>query len=83
MKITSPEMLALAMREARKKSKLTQRETADRVGMKQSTVSGFEKYPEGSKMETLFKLLSALELELHVSERGSSPRTGSGWKEEW
>ncbi|MCW7548350.1 helix-turn-helix domain-containing protein [Photorhabdus sp. APURE] len=83
MKITSSKMLALAMREARKKSKLTQRETADRVGMKQSTVSGFEKYPEGSKIETLFKLLSALELELRVSERGSPPRTGSGWKEEW
>ncbi|WP_339921273.1 helix-turn-helix domain-containing protein [Photorhabdus caribbeanensis] len=65
------------------KSKLTQRETADRVGIKQSTVSGFEKYPEGSKMETLFNLLSALELELHVSERGGSQRTSTGWKEEW
>ncbi|BET98314.1 helix-turn-helix domain-containing protein [Xenorhabdus taiwanensis] len=61
MKITSPQTLTVAMREQPKKIRLTQKETADRVGIKQSTVSGFGNSPEKSKLETLFKLLSVLD----------------------
>ncbi|MDC9594487.1 helix-turn-helix domain-containing protein [Xenorhabdus sp. IM139775] len=83
MKITSPQTLAVAIREQRKKIRLTQKDTADRVGMKQSTVSGFENNPEKSKLETLFKLLSALDLELQVTERNASKKSGNGWAREW
>ncbi|VDZ89042.1 XRE family transcriptional regulator [Lelliottia amnigena] len=66
MKITTSTMLANAMRDQRKALELTQAEAAERVGMKQTTVSGFEQNPDTSKLETLFRLLSALDLELHV-----------------
>jgi len=53
------------------------------VGMKQTTVSGFEQNPDTSKLETLFRLLSALDLELHVVPRGQASEKDSGWTQEW
>ncbi|OKP04507.1 helix-turn-helix domain-containing protein [Xenorhabdus eapokensis] len=63
--------------------RLTQKETADRLGIKQSTVSGFENSPEKSKLETLFKLLSVLDLGLQVTEHNASTKPNSGWTREW
>ncbi|MDR9468669.1 helix-turn-helix domain-containing protein [Marinospirillum sp.] len=48
---------------------MTQQSVANRIGIKQATVSSFENHPEKSQVDTLFKLLAALELELQVSER--------------
>jgi DNA-binding XRE family transcriptional regulator len=45
MNVTSPKMLAQAIKDARKQRNLTQRETAASMGMKQSTVSEFENHP--------------------------------------
>ena len=56
MKVTSPSLLAAAVRDQRKLSKLTQSEAAKQVGIKQTTVSDFELRPESTKLETLFKL---------------------------
>lgn len=85
MKITSPEMLAQALKNTRQDHRLTQRATANQVGIKQATVSGFENHPERSRLETLFKLLSALELELHVTERNKPGGTAgnNAWDQEW
>lgn len=86
MKITSPEMLAQALKNARRDRQLTQHATAEQVGIKQATVSGFENHPERSRIETLFKLLSALELELYVAERDQTSgvtRGEEGWDQEW
>ncbi|MEQ9773354.1 helix-turn-helix domain-containing protein [Pectobacterium jejuense] len=82
MKITSVGMLAHAMRDERKKRKLNQSQVAESMGIKQSTVSDFENHPEGTRLETLFKLLAALDLELHLSKRGE-PQAGQAWSEEW
>jgi HTH-type transcriptional regulator/antitoxin HipB len=82
MKITSPKLLAQALKNARTDKKLTQQETAETIGIKQSTVSGFENQPDKARIETLFKLLSALELELHVTERNNEKPTTS-WDQEW
>lgn len=82
MKITSPELLARVMKNARVDRRLSQQSAADLVGIKQTTVSSFENHPDRSRVETLFKLLSALELELHITERGQ-PSAGTGWKQEW
>jgi len=82
MKITSPKLLAQALKNARTGKHLTQQKTAEQVGIKQSTVSGFENHPDNTRIETLFKLLSALELELHVTERDSEKPT-TGWDQEW
>ncbi|NHB93849.1 transcriptional regulator [Photorhabdus cinerea] len=99
MSITSAKMLAHALRNERKKRKLSQDKVADSIGIKQSTVSEFENYPDGTRLETLFKLLAALDLELQVTKRGallhawSSSSNNSqnqeglhdqqGWDQEW
>ncbi|WP_440870443.1 helix-turn-helix domain-containing protein [Yersinia frederiksenii] len=66
-----------------KKSKLTQRKTAETVGLKQSTVSEFENHPDGTKLDTLFKLLAALDLELQVRPRNRNIKDNTTWDQEW
>ncbi|MGF1860564.1 helix-turn-helix domain-containing protein [Photobacterium profundum] len=86
MQITSAKMLANAVRDQRKAQKITQIETAKLVGIKQTTVSAFENTPEGTKLDTLFKLLAALDLELHIQARNSNGESKSNtqqWNEEW
>lgn len=83
MKVTSAEALAAAVRDQRKCRRLTQKETAAQVEIKQSTVSGFETHPQATKLDTLFKILAALELELQVVPRGSTVDVGGGWTKEW
>lgn len=83
MNVTSPKMLALAVRDARKQRKLTQHETAASMGMKQSTVSEFENHPEGTHLDTLFKLLAALDLKLQVVSRRGKNNSSDGWDQEW
>jgi len=82
MKITSPDSLATALKQARSRKGLTQQETAQLVGIKQATVSAFENHPEKCRMETLFKLMAALGLELQVSERDQG-QNEQAWGEEW
>lgn len=56
------------------------------MGIKQTTVSAFENTPESTKLDTLFKLLAALDFELHVQPRNSNAETQSSnqqWNEEW
>lgn len=83
MKVTTPLILSTTIREYRKKSKLTQAETAELVGIKQATVSNFENKPGSTKLRTLFKILASLELELHVVKRGSALGEVKGWDKEW
>ena len=83
MRITSPQMLSQALRDARIQRKLSQQATASQTGMKQTTVSAYENHPDGTRIETLFKLLSALDLELHLAKRDSEPDKSQGWDQEW
>lgn len=82
MKITSPRQLAIYLRDLRKTQKLSQTAIAKRVGIKQDTLSKFEQDPNTTKIETFFKILSALELELHVEKKGEN-KPSSEWTEEW
>ncbi|QIX96290.1 helix-turn-helix domain-containing protein [Cedecea sp. FDAARGOS_727] len=85
MKVTSPTSLAYAVKDQRKINKLTQTKTAEMIGIKQTTVSDFENRPESTKLETLFKILSALDLELHVVKKDTNmdERTAGYWTKEW
>ena len=76
-------MLAQAIKDARKQRNLTQRETAASMGMKQSTVSEFENHPEGTRLDTLFKLLAALDPKLQVVSRRGKNNSSDGWDKEW
>ena len=84
MKITSARQLSSYLRDARLLQKLSQDKVANRVGIRQDTVSSFEIKPESTKLETLFKILAALELSLDIKPRTDPPDgPSSGWKEEW
>lgn len=83
MKVTSPASLASAVKDQRKLSKQTQTHTAELIGIKQTTVSDFENRPESTKLETLFKILSALDLELHVVKKGDTLDEEKVWTKEW
>ncbi|MGB7417457.1 MAG: helix-turn-helix domain-containing protein [Thermosynechococcaceae cyanobacterium] len=81
MMIPSPQALAEYAKDRRKQVGLSQSEIGDRTGLRQVTVSAFENRPASTKVETLFKLLSALELELQIVPKEKGDR--AGWDEEW
>jgi HTH-type transcriptional regulator / antitoxin HipB len=83
MMIHSPRELAEFTKDYRRRKKLSQAEVGDRVGLRQNTVSAFESRPESTKLDTFFRLLSALDLELKMVPRGDTSRSTKGWDQEW
>ncbi|MGE4260955.1 helix-turn-helix domain-containing protein [Shewanella sp.] len=85
MKITTTQQLSAYLKDVRLSDKKSQADVANKVGIRQDTVSSFERSPESTKLETFFKLLSALELELSIQPCNSSTGqdNASAWKEEW
>ena len=65
----SPAALGQALRLSRAEHHLTQRETGEKVGIDQATISGVENGNPGTRLDTLFHLLAALDLELVVRSR--------------
>jgi len=70
--------LGHAIREARKAKNLTQKELASMSGVWQETISkiGGENGSGGTKLETLFDLVAALDLEITVTERSKGASDG-------
>jgi HTH-type transcriptional regulator / antitoxin HipB len=86
MLIHSPADLAQYFRDQRKQQGLTQVSVADDISVRQDTVSKFELKPENVRLDTLFRLLSALDMELHIVPKGQSPSKADskkGWTERW
>jgi HTH-type transcriptional regulator/antitoxin HipB len=85
MLIHSPKDLAAYYRDLRKTRGLSQTEVAEEVVIRQDTVSKFETRPDNVRLETLFRLLSALELEVHLVPKGESVVKGEKeqWSEPW
>ena len=87
MKVTNSTQLSAYLKDIRQTRELSQEKVACKVGIRQDTVSSFERNADATKLETLFKILSALELELVIQPRNSPPgvaeENGGGWKEEW
>lgn len=81
--IRSPKEFALLVMSRRKKLKLSQLEIAKLVGLTQKTISGFENKPEGTQLETLFRILSALNLDVKISSKDDLEKKDSEWKDEW
>lgn len=61
--------LGNVLRNVRKARNLTQAELAARAGIWQRTVSNIETSASGAKVDTIFDLLAALDLELHIVPR--------------
>ena len=62
--ILNAEQLGKVLKGYRRDKKLTQTEVGGTVGLLQKTVSKLEREPQTTSIESLFKLLSALELEI-------------------
>ena len=72
MVITTAKMLSHVIREFRYQRDLSQTDVAKLAGTTQARISAFENEPERTKLETLFKILAGLELELVVQPRKKS-----------
>lgn len=86
MLIHSPNDLAQFYRDQRKRRKTSQTAIAEEIALRQDTVSKFEIKPDNVRLDTLFRLLSALDLEMHLLPKGGSvPKDdkNSGWTEKW
>ena len=79
----TPQQLAQALRGQRKTRKLTQKQTAVLVGLLPKTISNLETNPQSSTIESLFKLLSALELELVIRPKASTDKSSDHSSLEW
>ncbi|RUO76335.1 type II toxin-antitoxin system antitoxin HipB [Pseudidiomarina taiwanensis] len=84
MNITRPQQLSTFIKEHRKKHGITQAEIAKLVGIRVATISDFENKPESCKLETFFKILAALNLQIGVTTRDhASNDQQNQWTEEW
>ncbi|EGQ9594982.1 helix-turn-helix domain-containing protein [Vibrio parahaemolyticus] len=72
MLITSPKQLGIYLRDVRRNQRRNQTKVGDIVGLKQTTVSKLERDPASSSLESLMRLLSSLDLELHIQEKAVS-----------
>lgn len=74
--IRTPMQLAMVLNGYRKKLKLTQKEASEKVGLLPKTISALENNPEKSSLESLFKLISALGLELVLKPKKTGNSDG-------
>ena len=79
----TPAQLGPILRSIRAERGLTQQDAGVKVGLKQSTVSALESDSARSSVDTLYKLLSALGLELVVRYKPSDRGTARTRKQEW
>lgn len=64
--VYSPKSLGIAIKRQRKAKKLSQKEAGSVVNLEQTTVSSIEQGAPGTRLETLFRMLAALELEMVI-----------------
>ncbi|GGO65197.1 type II toxin-antitoxin system antitoxin HipB [Bowmanella pacifica] len=73
--IFSPKQLADYLKLIRTQNNWSQAEVAQRVGVKQSTISNFENDPDRCQMQTFFKILQALNLTISVAPNKNQQAT--------
>ena len=83
LSIHSPKELACYVISQRKKLNLSQSDVAQKIGLRQQTVSAFENKPEKSKLVTVFLILSAVQLDMSTLEKNKSLHDKTQWSEEW
>jgi len=65
----TPNDVGHALRHARKQQQLSQQALATRSGVWQETISKIENGSPGTRMETIFDLCAALNLEIQFTDR--------------
>ncbi len=77
--ITSPKSLGRVLRKYRVDRGLTQSELGKKFNLTQKTVSNIEAGLAGMQLGTLFKLMSALGVEMHLEPRDGASRDEALW----
>lgn len=83
LRATTPDQLAAVLRGQRQALGLTQKEAGAQVGLFQKTISALETDPSGSSLASLYKLLSALKLDLVLEPREAKPSDTDIPRPEW
>lgn len=78
--IFSPKSLGSAIKRQRKAKKLTQKEAGSAFNLDQTTVSSIEQGAPGTRLETLFRMLAALNLEVVIRPKNDINEQS---KKEW
>lgn len=81
--VSTPSQLSHALRSVRKARKLSQDGAGALVGLLPKTISAMENHPGSATIDSLMKLLSALELELMLVPKDAGIKAGSHPNEEW
>lgn len=80
-KALSPQILGQILKTTRIKKNLTQGQAGQLVGITQAMISRIERGESNARVDTLFRLLAALELEMTIQPRvaADSTNTGDNW----
>ena len=80
-KAINSKSLGIILRSARKSKGLNQTEAGRLVGIDQTTISKIERGESNARIDTLFRILAALEMELIVRprEKTSDVNEGDTW----
>lgn len=78
--IYSPIALGTALKRRRKEKKLSQQEAGSDFRISQTTISSIEQGTPGTRLETLFRILAALELEMIIRpKKQNQTSVGDHW----
>lgn len=72
--IRSARQLGQLIQNARAQQNLSQQALADLIGTGQKTISSVENGNKGTKLETVFSLMAALDLDIHMTPRSKSSK---------
>jgi HTH-type transcriptional regulator/antitoxin HipB len=78
-KATSAKVLGQILKSTRSQKGLTQEQAGNLVGITQAMVSRIERGESNARIDTLFRLMSALELEVAVKPIEKETGEGDNW----
>ncbi len=76
--VYSPKTLGIAIQRQRKAKKLNQQDAGKAFKLKQATVSSIESGALGTRIDTLFRLLAALDLEMIIRSKDEADSIKKG-----
>lgn len=77
--VPSPKLLGSALRRIRRLKKLNQTEAGRDFVLDQTTISSIESGAEGTRIETIFRLLASLELEMVIRTKDHKADSSDEW----
>ncbi len=80
-RIGSTKELGLVLKDKRSQKNFTQGEIANLGGLRQATISDLERNSGKARIETLFKVLATLELDIYIADKSESLSSDKG--EHW